>query len=198
MKSGKVLSAKLVVAAVALGAFSVQAWAGWKLNGDESSVHFVSVKSEQIAEVHHFKTVTGNIEQGKLTVNIDLGSVETNIGIRNERMQKMLFDVANFQSAILNADVSGVMQNLKKGKPGVWNVTQPATLALHGKTQNLDVALLVTYDGNNALTASITRPLVIQAADFALEDGVAALQKIAGLPGITRAVPVNASLVFVK
>jgi len=203
MKLGKACwatlgKAQILATAVALSALSTQVWAGWKLNGDESSVHFISVKSEQVAEVHHFKTLSGDIEQGKLTLDIDLASVETNIGIRNERMQKMLFEVANFKSATLTADLSGVMQKLKQGKPGVWNVTQPATLALHGKTKNLDVALMVTYDGNSALTASITKPLVIQAADFALEGGVAALQKIAGLPGITRAVPVNASLLFVK
>lgn len=189
---------KLLGTTVVLGAISVNAWADWKLNSNESSVHFISVKKQHIAEVHHFKSLSGDIEQGKLTLDIDLASVETNIGIRNERMQKMLFEVANFASATLTADLSGLMEQFTKGTPGVWNITQPATLALHGKAKNIDVSLLVTYDGKAALTASVTQPIVLQATDFALEEGVLALQKIAGLPSITRAIPVNANLVFNK
>lgn len=189
---------KRVGVAFALSALSVNAWAGWMLNSEASSVHFISVKKEHIAEVHHFTSLSGQINQGTLTLNIDLSSVETNIGIRNERMQKMLFDVANFSNATLTADLSGLMQNFKAEKAGVWNVTQPATLSLHGKTKTLDVSLLITYDGTGSLTASVTKPIILQAADFALEDGVMALQKIAGLPGITKAVPVNANLVFTQ
>ena len=45
---------------------------------------------------------------------------------------------------------------------------------------------------------STVRPILISAADFGLEGGVSALQKIAGLEAIAAVVPVSVDLKFVK
>ncbi|UAA38901.1 YceI family protein [Paraneptunicella aestuarii] len=188
------------VLALTLTLATLPSWAGWKLEPELSSVDFVSVKKEHIAETHHFKKLTGAIsDSGKLMVNIDLASVETGIGIRNERMQNMLFEVAEFQKAVLSSDVSEVLAELTKdGSSKQLITTQQATLVLHGKKQAIEVKLLLTFDGNNKVTASVITPILIHAKDFDLEAGVIALQEIAGLSGITKTVPVTANLVFKK
>ncbi|MCY7295654.1 YceI family protein [Alteromonas sp. a30] len=187
-----------LVSVVALLAASMNVNAGWMLDNDASSVHFISVKKEQIAEVHQFKQLAGKIdEKGMMVVDIDLTSVETGIPIRNQRMQEMLFEVSQFKTAIIKSDLSELLRkNVVTGKAVQFTATQKATLTLHGKVKAIDVELLVSYDGVGSLSASVTKPIVVQAKDFDLGDGVMALQKVAGLSGITLAVPVNANLVF--
>lgn len=191
---------KSLLTSAALIAFSMNAYADWHLKSDLSSVHFVSVKKEHIAETHHFKKVIGSIDNaGKLLISIDLASVETGIEIRNKRMRDMLFDLANFKSARITADLSDVLtETIKSGKAIQFTTTQSATLSLHGIDKEINVHLLVSYDGGKKLSASVTQPILIKAREFGLEGGVKALQKIAGLPSITTTVPVNASLVFSK
>lgn len=191
---------KSFVSAATLLAVTMNVNAGWMLNGETSSVHFVSVKKEHIAETHHFKSLSGTInEKGRMIVDIDLASVETGIGIRNQRMQEMLFEVTTFKKAIIKADLSDVLaKHVMQGKASQFTTTQKASLTLHGKVKPIDVELLVSYDGDNTLMASVTKPILVKAKDFDLDGGVMALQKVAGLPGITQVVPVNASLVFTQ
>ena len=76
--------------------FAAPAFAeSWTLDGEASKVAFGSVKKDTIGEVHHFKSVSGSVDDaGKVTVEIDVASVETWIDIRNERFQKFVFDAA--------------------------------------------------------------------------------------------------------
>jgi hypothetical protein len=53
----------------------------------------------------------------------------------------------------------------------------------------------VTLDGGRMMVTTIS-PLIINAADFDLAQGVLELAKIAELPVISEAVPVTLSLVF--
>ena len=75
------------------------AHADWMVQ-DTSQIGFVSIKNNSIGENNAFQRVSGSIsEAGMVAVAIDLTSVETGVGIRNERLQTMLFDVASFPSA---------------------------------------------------------------------------------------------------
>lgn len=74
---------------LALIAFTQSALADWALQGDQSSINFVSVKANAVAEVSQFKKVAGTIDkQGNVKLSIDLASVDTGISIRDERMKK--------------------------------------------------------------------------------------------------------------
>ena len=58
----------------------------WTSVADQSSVAFGSIKKDVVGEVHHFQKVSGTVsDAGAVTITIDLGSVETNIDIRNEQ-----------------------------------------------------------------------------------------------------------------
>ena len=176
--------------AAALAALPAQA--DWSIN-DTSRVGFVSIKNNVIGENNAFQRVSGGIsEAGDVTVNIDLTSVETGVGIRNERLQKMLFNVASFPQATVSAQLSDAqLMALKSGGSVAESVS--VSIALHGKTVSKQVELAAAQSGGT-VRVTTTQPIVITAAEFDLEAGVAALQKIAGLNAISRSIPVTVDL----
>ena len=170
----------------------IPAQADWSVN-DASRVGFVSIKNNVIGENNAFERVSGGIsETGAVTVNIDLASVETGVGIRNERLQKMLFNVVNFPQATVSAQLSEQqLMALKSGGSVAESVS--VSVALHGNTVSKQVELAAAKAGNT-VRVTTTQPIVITAAEFGLEAGVAALQQIAGLKAISRSIPVTVDL----
>ena len=74
---------------------------------------------------------------------------------------------------------------------GVTNVA--LQIDLHGQTvtKNAELNVAVTDQGVSATTA---QPILLTAAEFGLEGGVAALQEVAGLNAISRVIPVTVAL----
>ena len=173
------------------------AWADWELDSADSRINFVSVKNNAVAEIHGFATLLGYITtDGKAEVSIDLGSVQTAIEIRDERMRELLFETVQFPTAMISAQVdSAVLAVAAAG--GVVTAELPINLSLHGKDKEITVPVLIVGEGGNRLRVFSAQPVLINAADFGLDGGVAALQKIAGLQAISTAVPVTLQLLFV-
>jgi len=193
-QSNRQLSAALL--ASGLLTVSGLSYADWELDHADSQLHFMSVKSSSIAELHTFKTISGNLsESGIAELVIDLNSVDTRIPIRDERIQTMLFDTVSFPQAILTADIDiAAVKSLEVGQ----SITQQVELQLdlHGQTQTLATELQVTALESGKLMVATTAPVVINTEDFDLVEGVNALRDVAGLPSITLAVPVTATLFF--
>lgn len=175
--------------------FALPAAADWTMDSDASALHFMSTKNAQITEVHTFDNFKGRLsEDGKLMVVVDLASVNTAIDIRNKRMQEMLFDVANFAEASFEADLPEAMVNLASGE--VVSGKVEGTLTLHGMAVPTSFTITASKVSDDTLAVSTTSPTLVKADAFGLADGVAALQKIAGLNSITTTVPVTFSVVF--
>ena len=172
--------------------FIAPAHADWML-GDSSRIGFVSIKNNSIGENNVFKRVSGNIsERGRVSVSVDLSSVGTGIGIRNERLQKMLFEVANFPTATIEAVLSdSQVAVLKAGGDQPESVS--GNISLHGRTVSKTAHVSVSASGGD-VRVTTTQPIVITAQEFGLEAGVAALQQIAGLNAISRSIPVTVDL----
>jgi len=168
--------------------------AAWQLDNDASSVSFNSIKNGQVVESHYFKSINGSIEANQASISIDLSSVETAIGIRNERMQAMLFETGTYPVATITAilDREGVAALQSKATS---TLQLPITIELHGQEANATVPVLVTRSADR-ITVSSQRPVIIQASTFKLAAGIEALRKIAGLQSITLSVPVSFSLNF--
>jgi hypothetical protein len=64
---------------------------------------------------------------------------------------------------------------------------------LHGQTVTKDAQLSVSVT-DQGVSAATTQPILLNAAEFGLEGGVAALQDIAGLNAISRVIPVTVAL----
>ena len=170
--------------------------ADWRLTS-ASKVGYVSIKNNAIAEHNVFSGVTGSLsKKGQLKINIDLSTVETQVDIRNQRMRELFFEVTQYPQAVVTAelDVQELAQ-IDSGAP--LEIVKPFTLSLHGVEATAEAHLRVVAVGGRAWVSTV-RPILISAADFGLEGGVSALQKIAGLEAIAAVVPVSVDLKFVK
>jgi len=188
--SGLLMALTLLLAAGA-------ARAQWELDNDKSTVNFVSIKNDKVAEIHSFTSLVGYIgAAGKVQLGIDLDSVETLIPIRNERMRELLFDTARFPAAKISAQVDPVILTAT-ADGGVVTADLPITLSLHGIEQTLTAPVVVVREGDNRLRVLTSRPVLVNAVDFGLDSGITALREIAGLKAISVAVPVTLQLVFI-
>ncbi len=170
-------------------------WADWQLDNDYSRVNFTSVKKNKIGEAHHFTQVKGSLtDSGKLAIEIPLASVETGIPIRNERMQKMLFETKMFPQADITAKVDTKLLKLYNGESKI--VTIQADVGLHGVNQLVSVQVMVTRVSAKKLLVASLKPIIINPADYGLKNGVLKLMAAAKLPGITQSVPVSFVLTF--
>jgi len=177
---------------------SSSAFAQWELVNDVSSIHYVSVKKSSVGEVNSFEKLTGSVDEaGKVALAIDLSSVETNVGIRNERIKKLFFETSKFAQAHLTGavDVKRVA-GLKGGD--TYTETIQLKLSLHGMSQDIKSDVQVTKLSHERLLVSSVKPVIINAKDYDLVKGVEKLRSAANLPSISMTVPVTYSLVFKK
>ena len=173
------------------------AWAEWQV-ADNSSIQFVSIKNNTIGEVSHFDMISGTVgDQGAVEVRVALDSVETNIGIRNDRMKKMLFEVGLYPEAEITAQLSPETMAVLGSSSGAA-VPVVLQINLHGQMVSKDAVLTVSATHAGGFSATTSQPILLNAAEFDLEDGVAALQSVAGLNAISRVIPVTVSLNFTK
>jgi hypothetical protein len=134
---------------------------------------------------------------GQAELVIDLATIETGIGIRNERMREHLFEIERFADARVTATLDlAALADLGAGERRA--LTLDAALDLHGVAMEIEAEVIVSeIDGRSILVESRS-PVIIDAADHDLIDGLATLQDLAGLPSITPVVPVTFSLVFAR
>ena len=175
---------------------AVSAQADWTLENESSQLNFVSTKASHIAETHTFNELSGAIsDDGTAELVIDLASVNTGIGIRDQRMQTMLFDVVSFPDAQIRTrlDLSAL-----EALSTPTTLIIDAQLSLAGQTTSVTGKVLVVPMGGNRVSVTTVTPIIVQAASLGLASGVEALREIAGLPSIGYSVPVTFSLTFTR
>ncbi len=174
---------------------SATASAQWTLSNEASTLSFVTVKADHVAEVHTFDELSGAIgEDGSVSIEIALASVNTLVPIRNERMQSMLFETDLFPRATITSQInSDGLANMALGSSE--EIGLDFTLELHNQSQRYNATVLVSRQ-EAGLIATTLKPIVVNAESFDLVAGVEALREVAGLPSISRAVPVSFTVVF--
>ena len=174
-------------------------WAEWKLMPDKSHLSFVSTKKEHIAEGHTFKSLQGSVDDaGVGTVAVDLASVDTKIEIRDQRMREMLFETKDYPSAVFTTHMDPqrvrAIGEMPAGEQQTMSIE--GELSLHGTKHPIGADVIVTKSGVNRVQVASARPVVVQAENFDLVQGINKLAEVAGLPSISHAVPVNFLLTF--
>ncbi len=159
-------------------------------------MHYVSIKSSNVGELNSFKKLSGSVtDKGAASLNINLASVETHIPIRNERMQEMFFDVAKFTEANISGDVDlSRVTELELGETYTDTIT--LKLSLHGVSKDVTSGVQITKLADNKVLVSSLEPVIVNAEDYDLTEGLEALRVIANLVTISPVVPVTYSLVF--
>ncbi|MBQ86747.1 MAG: hypothetical protein CMQ16_10125 [Gammaproteobacteria bacterium] len=174
---------------------SATASAQWTLSNEASTLSFVTVKADHVAEVHTFDQLSGAIgEDGSVSIEIALASVNTLVPIRNERMQSMLFETDLFPRGTITSQInSDRIANMAIGSSEEMGLD--FTLKLRDLSRTYNATVLVSRQ-EAGLMATTLKPIIVSAESFDLVSGVEALREVAGLPSISRAVPVSFTVVF--
>lgn len=178
--------------------FTLPSLANWQLDNDKSQVNFVTTKNSDASEVQHFTQLKGAIsDQGDIQLTIDLTSVQTNIPIRNERLQQLLFETNLFPKATFTSSTDkALIEQLKVGDS--TQVTLKGSINLHGLSQEINLKVQVIKLKGNAIFVSSLQPIIVKAKAFDLGEGIEKLKVLAALPSINHSVPVTFSLVFTQ
>lgn len=167
------------------------------LDKDNSTLHFVSVKNNRVAELMSFENVSGSIddESGKFAVTIGMSSIASGIPIRNERMRKFLFEIDRYPQATFSGRLS--LDALKAMSPGEQQqMNIQGEVSIHGEAQSTKATVIVTKRADGAFSAVTATPVLVDAAAFGMGAGVDKLREIAGLQAINTTVPVMFDVIF--
>jgi len=172
--------------------------AGWQLANDNSSLSFLFVKKQNVAEIGMFTKLAGTVDDnGKAELLIDLTSVNTNIEIRDDRMQNFLFETSTHPKAVLTAELD--MEKVSQLAVGNL-VVQPIVvqLDLHGNTQKIESNVVVTRLTEDRILVVNQSILAVKAAEYNLLKGLEVLRRLAGLPSISPIASVSFIFMFKK
>ncbi len=166
------------------------------LDSENSSLYFVSTKQTHVVETHQFTNLYGSItSSGEASLGINLGSVETGISVRNQRVRDLLFEVETFSDALVSLPVN-LASLSTQGIGSTRTDSVSATLNLHGVSAAVDTQVAITKISDSQIMVRNVSPILIKAGDYDLTGGVDALRNIANLAMISYTVPVNFTLLF--
>jgi polyisoprenoid-binding protein YceI len=170
----------------------------WKVDSAASHISYVSLKAGEIAETNHFDRLSGTVgSDGTARIEIDLASVNTGVEIRDTRMREIFFQVADYPTAIITAQLDPAkFSALAVGQMIVQPLT--ATVALKGMEAGIETNVQVARVSENRVLATTTRPVIITTDMFELTDELGELRALAQLPSISPAVPVTFTLAFTR
>ena len=79
------------------------------LDSENSVLNIISTKKGTFAEIHSFSGLTGTLsDNGSVEVSVPLASINTGIGIRDQRMREFLFNTDVFPAATFTANIDAV------------------------------------------------------------------------------------------
>lgn len=185
-----------IAALVGLGFSAISATAGhhvWMLDGGASTVAFGSVKKDKIGESHHFGKLSGTVTGGDVSVEIDLGSIETNIDKRNGRMVEHVLMNAPTATLTTKIDVAA-LEGLAVG--AMTEVDIEGNLALGSVNLPIEASVMVVRLSEMRVMVVTSEMIWVSTVDAGIDAGIDMMQKMAKLPGITRTFPVTLRLVF--
>ncbi|MFT7652371.1 MAG: polyisoprenoid-binding protein YceI [Limisphaerales bacterium] len=169
-------------------------YAHWQISNQLSQLNFTTTKAGNIGEVHRFKELTGLVDDaGNIRLEINTASVDTLIPIRDERLQKILFQSGVFPTAVFTAAIEGGLPtDLAVGTSRVIDLS--GSLTILDKSVPTSGQVLVTRVNARTILVTSLAPFIVNAGAFDLAGAVDQLREIAGLPSISLAVPVTFTL----
>jgi len=169
----------------------------WVLNNKASTLNFITTKNASKTEIQTFNKLQGKISGTKVTLTVDLSSVDTGIEIRDERLRELFFKVAKYPTATVTLDIK--KNDIYPMKPGQIKTLQlDAEITIQGVEQTMPVQLQVVELEKNQRLVFSSEPIIVDLKNFYLLKGVNQLREIAKLKSINTQIPVTFSLLFTK
>jgi len=177
---------------------SLPVLAAWQLDNQASRLSFISVKKTNVAEVHRFTRLKGNLSsKAQASIIIDLSSITTGIEVRDQRIQKFLFETNLFPQAKFESYIDQkALNNVGLGESNIIEIS--GKLNFHGITQEIITEIMLARVSEHKVIVSSMAPIIIQANKFNFVKGVDKLKELAHLPSISQAVPVSFVFTFVN
>ncbi|MGH1441196.1 MAG: c-type cytochrome [Cellvibrionaceae bacterium] len=167
----------------------------WVLIGEQSKVAYGSIKKNAVGEVNHFKKVSGKIDKtGNVSIAIDLSSVETYIGIRNERMVKYVFGEDNLTATLTAAIDLPKIHQLDIGDTMLMDVN--GTLQYSDKSVEIETVMFIAKLSKHRFVATTDEMIMLKTEALGINSRVDKLMELAKLNSITRVAPVSLRLLF--
>ncbi len=187
---------KFILLLVLMLTSGVSKAAEYQINQNISTVSFATVKLEYVIEPALIGGLSGKISNsGQLHIEIPIANIETGIGIRNERLNRLFFQSDLFPSVGVSAQIPNA---LLTSELVVQQLTMPAKVSLFGQTQEFTFLVNVVKNGDTLSVAS-AKPVIVSASQFAIPaNNLTELAKTVGQIPISATVPVSFSLIFSK
>ena len=168
----------------------------WTLDAAESGMTYITVKNNDLGEINTFREISGSVsETGNAVFTINLDSVDTANETRDPRMREHVFKTASFPMAKASAQLDMTQfESLPIGNSET--VLLDVNIELAGYATQRDFYVQVTRLGVNKVVVNNKAPLILEVAEFGMEEGIETLRGLAGLDTISPVVPVTMSLVF--
>jgi OmpA-OmpF porin, OOP family len=154
---------------------------GWEMDQSTSSLSFQSVKNGSKVESSSFANFTGSVDQdGKVTMLVELNSVDTKIDLRNVRMRFLFFETFQYPVATVTTQVD---EQTMKRLEAERRIHLPITfqLNLHGVTQTMTADTVMTLFAEDQLSIVSSTPVSVPADRFNLMEGILKLQEAANV-----------------
>ena len=133
--------------------------------------------------------------QGQVEFDVELASVDTGVGIRDERLRTMLFNVAATPRATFSAQIDPALIAALPPQ-GARDVELAGRLTLAGQTKPVAAFVRVARGAGGDLQVGTREPIVVDTQQFGLKPGVEALRELMGLNFLASAAPVTFALVL--
>jgi OOP family OmpA-OmpF porin len=168
----------------------------WTLDPRQSQVWLQTTKQETTVEKHQFTAVEGSVgRDGRATVKIELGSIDTGIDLRNVRMRFLLFETFRFPHAEIFAQLNKArLQGLTVGAtidyPLLLNVN------MHGIAQQIETTVAVRRVNETTVSVAARAPVVVTAESFDFAKGLVKLSDAIGGISIKPSAEISFNLTF--
>lgn len=168
----------------------------------DASVGFLSSKINKqlgsITEQSRFTASKATLDkQGAFKMEVDLGSVNTGIEIRDQRLKDWVFEVAQFAKADISGQVDAAAVN-KLALGETLRLKQPLKLDIHGQTLDLEADLSVQRVSADKIEVATLSPVLLDIKQMNMEKGVAQLVEVMGLTTIVGQIPVSFHAEFTR
>ncbi|NRD73217.1 YceI family protein [Shewanella sp. VB17] len=174
---------------------SMNASAQWSLAPSSAELKFLSTKvftnKQSVTETSSFHTLSGKVsDEGELHLTVNLGSVDTQVSIRDQRLRDWVFEVAKYQNAEISAKIDKAnFSDLTVGKP--LRIKQSLILKTHGKSLPLAADLQLVKDLDGSIHVASISPILLDVKQLGLNEGVEKLIEVMGLASINQQIPIT-------
>lgn len=175
----------------------------WQLNGETSSVYYVSMKKAHTAEVANFQAalqepaLSGSIiDSGEVIFALDLNHISTGVDIRDNRLLAFLFETEFLPTAYFHTHLNTTtLAQMNVGEMSAETLN--GELSLHGVRQTVSATVLILKKSATEISVSTIKPILINSNSFDMASGIEILRVIANLSSIGEAVPVYFQLNYI-